>query len=181
MEIKIIRYPTEEDWSRALLLARETQGKSGKLTPSIQWKRRLIISEHSPLRTLMFTIEMKDIPYYNSVHFSRHKYGVEHYVKSQRSNTDRDNEIQGALVNHIMDINAQALINMSRKRLCHKADINTRKIMEEIVSNICKICPEFEGYLIPECLYRNRCPEFKTCGLFNETSLIYLLDKNKVE
>ena len=27
MEINIIRYPKEEDWKRALLLARETQGK----------------------------------------------------------------------------------------------------------------------------------------------------------
>ena len=30
MEINIIRYPKEEDWKRALLLARETQGKEGK-------------------------------------------------------------------------------------------------------------------------------------------------------
>lgn len=165
MEIKIIRYPKEDDWKRALLLARETQGKEGELTPSFEWKRKLINSEHSPLRTIMFTIEMKDIPYYNSVHFVRHKFGVEHYVKSQRSNIDRGLEPQNALVNHIMDINAQALIFMARKRMCYKADEMTRYIMNIIVAEIVKLCPEFSQFLVPECVYRGGiCHEFKPCG-----------------
>lgn len=165
MEIKIIRYPKEDDWKRALLLARETQGKEGELTPSFEWKRKLINSEHSPLRTIMFTIEMKDIPYYNSVHFVRHKFGVEHYVKSQRSNIDRGLEPQNALVNHIMDINAQALIFMARKRMCYKADETTRLIMNIIVTEIEILCPEFIQFLVPECVYRGGiCHEFKPCG-----------------
>ena len=165
MEIKLIRYPKEEDWKRALLLARETQGKEGDLAPSFEWKRKLINSEHSPLRTIMFTIEMKNIPYCNSVHFVRHKFGVEHYVKSQRSNENRGIEPQNSPVNHIMDINAQALIFIARKRLCFKADEKTREIMKEIVNQIINVCPEFEGFLIPECVYRGgNCHEFKPCG-----------------
>ena len=166
MEINIIRYPSSEDWKRALLLARETQGKEGDLNPSFEWKRKLINSEHSPLRTLMFTIEMKDIPYYNSVHFVRHKFGVEHYVKSQRSNKNRENEPQNAPVNHIMDINAQALIFMARKRLCGKADKKTQEIMKTIKDKIIDVCPEFQGFLVPDCMYRGGiCHEFKSCGL----------------
>ena len=165
MVIKIIRYPQEEDWKRALFLARETQGKGGDLTPSFEWKKKLINSEHSPLRTLMFTIEMQDIPYYSSVHFVRHKIGVEHYVKSQRSNVNRNEEPQGALVNHIMDINAQSLIFMARKRLCYKADSTTQYIMRLIVSAISGLCPEFKSFLVPECVYRGGyCHEFKPCG-----------------
>ena len=165
MEIKLIRYPKEEDWKRALLLARETQGKEGDLTPSFEWKIKLINSEHSPLRTIMFTIEMKDIPYCNSVHFVRHKFGVEHYVKSQRSNENRGTEPQNAPVNHIMDINAQALIFMARKRLCFKADEKTREVMKEIVNKVIEVCPEFKGFLVPECIYRGgNCHEFKSCG-----------------
>ena len=168
MEVKLIRYPKEEDWKRALLLARETQGKEGDLTPSFEWKKKLINSEHSPLRTIMFTIEMQNIPYCNSVHFVRHKFGVEHYVKSQRSNKNRGEEPQNAPVNHIMDINAQALIFMARKRLCFKADETTREIMKEIVNKIIDICPEFKGFLVPECIYRgNICHEFKSCGKMN--------------
>ena len=167
MEIKVIRYPKEEDWKRALLMARETQGKGGDLTPSFEWKRKLIKSEHSPLRTLMFTFEMKDIPYCNSVHFVRHKFGVEHYVKSQRSNIDRGLEPQNTPVNHIMDINAQALIFMTRKRLCTKADETTREIMQMIVDKTIEVCPEFDGLLVPECFYRGGiCHEFKPCGLY---------------
>lgn len=168
MEVKLIRYPKEEDWKRALLLARETQGKEGDLTPSFEWKKKLINSEHSPLRTIMFTIEMQNIPYCNSVHFVRHKFGVEHYVKSQRSNENRGEEPQNAPVNHIMDINAQALIFMARKRLCFKADETTREIMKEIVNKIIDVCPEFKGFLVPECIYRgNICHEFKSCGKMN--------------
>jgi len=168
MEVKLIRYPKEEDWKRALLLARETQGKEGDLTPSFEWKKKLINSEHSPLRTIMFTIEMQNIPYCNSVHFVRHKFGVEHYVKSQRSNKNRGEEPQNAPVNHIMDINAQALIFMARKRLCFKADETTREIMKEIVNKIIDVCPEFKGFLVPECIYRgNICHEFKSCGKMN--------------
>ena len=166
MEIKLIRYPTNEDWKRALLLARETQGKESDLLPSFAWRVKLINSEHSPLRTLMFTIEMKDIPYCNSVHFVRHKFGVEHYVKSQRSNKNRGDEPQNAPVNHIMDINAQALIFMARKRLCYKADKTTREIMMMIKNKIIEVCPEFEEFLIPDCVYRGGiCHEFKSCGL----------------
>ena len=168
MEINIIRYPQEEDWKRALLLARETQGKEGNLVPSFEWRKKLINSEHSPLRTLMFTIEMKDIPYCNSVHFVRHKIGVEHYVKSQRFNENRENEPQNAPVNHIMDINAQALIFMARKRLCYKADETTRKIMKIIVFKIIELCPEFKGFFVPDCLYRGgSCHEFKPCEKIN--------------
>lgn len=168
MEVKLIRYPKEEDWKRALLLARETQGKEGDLTPSFEWKKKLINSEHSPLRTIMFTVEMQNIPYCNSVHFVRHKFGVEHYVKSQRSNKNRGEEPQNAPVNHIMDINAQALIFMARKRLCFKADETTREIMKEIVNKIIDVCPEFKGFLVPECIYRgNICHEFKSCGKMN--------------
>ena len=168
MEVKLIRYPKEEDWKRALLLARETQGKEGDLTPSFEWKKKLINSEHSPLRTIMFTIEMQNIPYCNSVHFVRHKFGVEHYVKSQRSNKNRGEEPQNAPVNHIMDINAQALIFMARKRLCFKADETTREIMKEIVNKIIDVCPEFKGFLVPECIYRgNICHEFKSCEKMN--------------
>ena len=175
MEINIIRYPKEEDWKRALLLARETQGKEGDKTPSFEWRRKLINSEHSPLRTIMFTIEMKDIPYCNSVHFVRHKFGVEHYVKSQRSNENRGSEPQDAPVNHIMDINAQALIFMARKRLCNKADKKTREIMKMIKDKIIEVCPEFEGFLVPECVYRGGfCHEFKPCGVYNSKNPIFI-------
>lgn len=164
--IEILRYPSEEDWKRCLLFARATQGKFDTPNePSDEWKKKILRSEHSPIRTLMFTIKMDGIPYYSSVHFVRHKYGVEHYVQSQRKNPKRGLEIQGAPVTHIMDINAAELIYMARKRLCFKADPITNEIMWNIRKAIIDIDPIWKDILMPACEYEEaNCREFKPCG-----------------
>ncbi|MBP5782051.1 MAG: hypothetical protein J6W04_00775 [Bacteroidales bacterium] len=166
--IEILRYPQEEDWKRCLMLARATQGKfDAPKEPSDEWKRKILRSEHSPIRTLMFTIKM-EIPYCNSVHFVRHKYGVEHYVQSQRSNTERGAERQDAPVIHIMDVNAQELIFMARKRLCYKADLTTHEIMAKIVSEIVQKDEIYQGVFRPACECNEKnCREFKPCGYYS--------------
>lgn len=168
--IEILRYPTEEDWKRCLMLARCTQGKFDTPNePSDEWKKKILRSEHSPIRTLMFTIMMKDIPYCNSVHFVRHKYGVEHYVQSQRKNPERGAERQDAPVTHIMDTNAQELIFMARKRLCYKADQTTREIMLEICKSVFDIDFVWSSVLLPACGMDGRnCREFKPCGVYEK-------------
>ena len=166
MQIEILRFPQEADWIRCLFLARVTQGKENMISPSQEWRRKILSAEHSPIRTLMYTIAMWQIPYYSSVHLVRHKFGVEHYVKSQRSNPDRGAERQDATVNHVMDLNAQSLINMSRKRLCFKADPDTRKIMETIRREIEKKDPTIVEFLMPDCVYRGGCHEFQSCGYY---------------
>ena len=170
MEVVVLSSPSEEDWKRCLYLGRVTQGHEWpENPPSSEWRKKIILSEHSPIRTLRWCIELRDIPYCNSVHFVRHKFGVEHYVRSQRSNEDRGAERQDAPVTHVMDINAAELIAMSRKRLCNKADPTTRMIMEMIRSAVVCSDPEMKYVLVPECVYRgNRCPELKGCGRFPE-------------
>ena len=170
-KIEILRMPTEEDWKRCLLLARCTQGKfDAPNEPSLEWKRKILRSEHSPIRTLMFTIKMDGIPYCNSVHFVRHKFGVEHYVQSQRKNPDRGAERQDAPVTHIMDINAQELIFMARKRLCFKADLATHEIMVKIVDAIVRKDETYRGMFRPACQCDERnCREFKPCGYYPTT------------
>lgn len=169
MKVEILRYPTKEDWERCKLLALNTIGKkySGKEI-SEEWKIKILKAEHSPIRTLMFTIKL-EIPYYVSVHLVRHKIGVEHYVQSQRNdrqnNYDRNKAQQDIIVNHILDINAQGLINMLHRRLCNQADPTTRKVMELIKEKVLINNPEFEYLLIPMCEYKNGwCDEFTPCG-----------------
>ena len=169
-KIEILRMPTEEDWKRCLLLARCTQGKfDAPNEPSLEWKRKILRSEHSPIRTLMFTIKMENIPYCNSVHFVRHKYGVEHYVQSQRKNPERGAERQDAPVTHIMDINAQELIFMARRRLCYKADMETRLIMIAIRDKIEGAdFSVWNGIFQPMCgCNEANCREFKPCGKYS--------------
>lgn len=137
----------------------------GEKQPSMPLKS-IYRCEHSPIRTQLFWIEMYDVPTYVSVHFVRHKVGVEHFVQSNR--TDRggsDDLTRMDPVNHGMLVNAQALIQMARKRLCHKADERTREVMREIRKAVGCVDPELVLFMVPECVYRNGfCPELKPCG-----------------
>lgn len=125
-------------------------------------------AEHSPIRTQIYSIELRGIPTYVSVHLTRHKIGVEHFVKSNR---DKDETItRETLVNHLMIINANALINMARKRLCNKADIQTVHVMECIKNELIKEDSSLARHLVPECEYRGRCPELYPCKKRKELS-----------
>ena len=169
--VEILRYPTSEDWERCKMLALNTESKDFSGEVSEEWKIKILKAEHSPIRTLMFTIRM-EVPYYVSTHFVRHKQGVEHYVTTQRNDRqdlyDRRGARQDTKVTHIMDINAQALINMSHRRLCFQADSVTRQVMEEITCKVIKVSPEIGRMLMPMCDYRKGCNEFKSCGYYGE-------------
>lgn len=168
-KVEILRHPTEEDWQWVKLLALNTVGKSYMMDKpmTLELKKKYLKSEHSPIRTLNFIIKM-EIPYCNSVHFVRHKLGVEHFVQSQRNDRqdkyDRKKAPQDSPVRHVMYVNAQELIFMARKRLCGKADADTQKIMRMIVKEVLKTNPEFEDVLVPQCQYMHDCPEFVSCG-----------------
>lgn len=169
-KVEIIRHPTEEDWARCKMLALNTIGKEfSGVDVSEEWKHKMLEAEHSPIRTLMFTMKLR-IPFYVSVHFARHKHGIEHFVVSQRndrqSNYDRRDAPQGIEVVHMIDVNAQELMSMARRRLCSQADVETQRIMSLICMEVEKACPEFIGHLVPMCEYQWRCPEFKSCGRF---------------
>ena len=165
-EVFLERIPEETDWYRCKKLALCTAHKNIVNAPDDNWKKAMLKCKHSPIRTLMFTIKMT-IPYYVSTHFVRHKFGVEHYVTSQRndrqSRYDRTTAPQGAMVWHTMDINAEALINMSHRRLCGNADEYTRRVMQHIVELVEEACPEFKGEFVPNCQYLKKCPEMYPC------------------
>lgn len=131
-------------------------------------------SEHSPIRTQLFWIEMYDIPSFVSTHFARHKIGVEHFVSTNRDDRGgTGTEDRNTPVNHAMLINAQALINMARKRLCYKSHQITIKVMQEIKRIIYKHDSYLYYYLVPECEYRKECHEFKTCGYYKRSKVTH--------
>lgn len=122
--------------------------------------------EHSPLRTQIFWIEMRAIPSFVSVHLVRHKYGVEHFVQTMRDDRGAQ-EVANRLteVNHAMLLNAQALINMARKRLCMKAHPETRLVFEHIKDHMKVVDLDLARYMVPECIYRGDvCHELRPCG-----------------
>ena len=168
-KVEILKYPTDEDWALCKTCTLNTIGKTSTKMPTDEWKNKLLLSEHSPIRTLNFLIQMT-IPYYVSVHFVRHFTGVTHFVQTQRNDRqddyDRTKAPQDAIVSHMMYINAQELMFMARRRLCTQADEFTRAVMEEICRQVLLTNPEFKNTLEPMCSYRGgRCTEFKCCGL----------------
>ena len=172
MKVEILRHPTDHDWMRCKALALGTEGKEPTTPPSDEWKRRILEARHSPIRTLMFTVRM-DVPYWVSVHYVRHKVGVEHYVRSQRndrqSDYDRNAARQDTPVTHVMDLNADALITIVQKRLCHKAAKETQEVARLIADEVLKVNPEFFDVLTEPCVFNGRnCHEMRSCGLWKE-------------
>lgn len=163
-----VRITKLTDWNLVVNLARRTVNKyeiDGE--PSQAFKSSILMSEHSPIRALMFKIDLIDIPYWVSVHLVRHKHGVEHYVTTQRSDrtgVDRAGKTQDALVSHTMIINAQAIINISRKRLCGKASSETRELWNLVKQEMESADVDVARFMRPECKYRGGvCPEPESC------------------
>jgi hypothetical protein len=128
---------------------------------------KLAQCEHSPLRTVMYWVELQEIPTFVSVHLVRHKIGVEHFVKSMRDDLYIDPTTtvdRNTPVNHGMWINAHALITMMRKRLCYKSHRRTVAALRKLRAAVLLVDPELDKFLVPECVYRNNyCPELREC------------------
>jgi len=135
--------------------------------PSARWKRRILLAEHSPIRKLLVNWKWSDLPYWVSVHFVRHKFGIEHFVSTQRTDRtgeDRTVKNQDAPVEHECLANAAELMFISRRRLCAQASPETRAAWKLVVDELAKHEPELASCCVPECVYRGFCPEFKSCG-----------------
>ena len=140
---------------------------AGVKEPSSSWKRRILLAEHSPIRQLFVSAKWTDLKYWVSVHIVRHKFGIEHWVRTQRTDRtglDRNELPQGNEVEHEILANAQAMITISRKRLCNQASAETREAWTGIVDSIKEMEPELYAACVPDCVYRGWCYEFKSCG-----------------
>jgi thymidylate synthase ThyX len=64
----------------------------------------------------------------------------------------------------IWDINAEELMVIANKRLCKQASLETRQVVQFMCDEVLKVCPEFEGLLVPMCMYHNcKCHEMYPC------------------
>ena len=165
MNIDIFKH--EDNWQDVKDATMNTIGKTTGSYPDAEWKRRLLMSEHSPIRRLRFYWRWTDLKSWVSVHFVRHKIGIEHWVSTQRTDrtgVDRDAQPQGALVRHACEADAQALINISRKRLCSCAAPETRAAWQLVKEKVSETEPELARCMVRECVYRGFCPEMFSCG-----------------
>ena len=158
------------DWQEVVDDCRATVGKDelGK-EPSEQFKRKILISEHSPIRDLIVRWRWKGMPHWVTVHWARHKW--EKFITTQRSDRtgiERDKLPQDEPQNFRGEANAQHLIDTMRKRLCFQASKETREYAEDFKQALHWVEPELAEVLVPNCVYRGGCPEMQYCGFYGD-------------
>ena len=200
MKVNVIQ---ETPWSRALNAARRTIGKPPlNKEPSDNWKKMVIMAEHSPIKLVEYLISFKDLRQWVGVHLLRHEHMlpfihsqrvdrredidsltervmsiIEEDVKSAESFNKRDYLFQGEPNDQDFVVNAQTLINISRKRLCHCASKETREAWVAVKEAIKEFDPIMASFMVPNCIYRGRCPEMNTCGYYKTDKFKKELDE----
>lgn len=200
MKVNVIQ---ETPWSRALNAARRTIGKSPlNKEPSDNWRKMVIMAEHSPIKLVEYLISFKDLRQWVGVHLLRHEHMlpfihsqrvdrredinsltervmsiIEEDVKSDESFNKRDYLFQGEPNDQDFVVNAQTLINISRKRLCHCASKETREAWVAVKEAIKEFDPIMASFMVPNCIYRGRCPEMNTCGYYKTDKFKKELDE----
>lgn len=186
MEVTVTQ---DTSWNRALNAARKTWGKNKlEKEPSEEWKKMALMAEHSPIKLVEYTISFKDLRQWVGVHLLRHpfvlpfihtqrvdKRELDEYVdkvmsilsddvKNDPSFNKRDYLFQGQTNDQDFVVNAQTLINISKKRLCTCASKETRDAWKAVQEAIREFDPVMASFMVPSCVYRGFCPEKDSCG-----------------
>lgn len=180
------------DWTEIKNECRHTDNKEDTSKEATEkFVKQLLISEHSPIRLARIKWSWDGIKSWISVHFARHWLGWEKWVSTQRTDrtgVNRDKSPQDTPVNMDVEANAQAIINVSRYRLCKQASKETREYMMDLKAAIKESGQEeISSVMVPNCIYRMGCPEFKCCGHIQkfkdwcEDSGHSLLDLNDIQ
>lgn len=166
MEIKIKWH--EDLWQQIKDDALFTIHKKNGKYPDSNWKRKMLIAEHSPIRTGRMIIEIYDIPSFVINHLVRHNIGFTPFVSTLRSDRVTYDTIPDRNTPNKLrfDCNFQALINISRKRLCNCASKETREAWQEVKNKVAECEPELASCMVRECVYRGFCPEMFSCGYY---------------
>ena len=170
-EIKVRVTDFNIDWKKIKSACMTTISKeAGDKEPSHEWKRKLLLCEHSPIRRGTISWKYDEIPYCISTHFVRHHEGVEKWVGTERADRteikDRSERSQMDTVPMEMEANIQALINISKKRLCTSADPLTRAYWIATLEAIREYDEDIYWACVPECVRDGGCPEYKPCGYY---------------
>lgn len=162
-----------DDWKRVKNHCRTTDNKDFTENEATEtFKKKLLISEHTPIRLLEFDWSWKGIKYWVGMEWARQKF--EKFISSQRDDRlideiPRDKKTQDASINFDGYANMQNLIDGWRKRLCFKATKDARNLAEDFKFVLHDSHPLESDVLVPHCVYRCGCSEvFNPCGFFEK-------------
>ena len=172
------------DWKRIKSACMTTISKeAGDKEPSKEWKRKLLICEHSPIRRGTISWKWEQIPYAISTHFARHHEGCEKFIstsREDRTNVDRNERSQMDYVTMEMDANIKALINISERRLCLCADATTRKYWKAFIEVLKEYDEDIYWACVPQCVKRGSCVEpFSKCEFYNGLMIGHTLEEQQ--
>lgn len=180
----IVKSEIMSGWEWAKRAALKTIGLKPKtFQPTNQWKADMLLAEHSPIRNVNYYISIWNIRQWVTTHLVRHWLGFIPFVHTQRQDRrkldcSRDELPQGSLNDMDITANAQALINVSRKRLCNCASKETKEAWQKVHKSIREIDEVMADKMVPNCIYRGFCPEGKKCcGYVNTTAYQKALDE----
>lgn len=63
-----------------------------------------------------------------------------------------------------MSVNYHALLDLSKERLCKKAQWEIRQLVKELKKEVTAVSSKLASYMQPKCYWLGRCPEKKSCG-----------------
>lgn len=149
-----------------------TISKQAGKEPNQEWKRKLLVCQHSPIRRGTISWKWDEIPYCISTHFARHHEGCEKFIGTSRADRtevkDRSDRSQMDCVPMEMDANIQALINISEKRLCSCADPLTTQYWESLLEEVAKYDEDIAWACVPSGIAHGGCTEpFGKCRMCN--------------
>ena len=88
------------DWLRIKSACMTTISKQAKQMPGQEWRRKLLICEHSPIRRSEISWKWDAIPYAISTHFARHHEGCEKFIGTERTDRTRINREERSQMNY---------------------------------------------------------------------------------
>lgn len=178
MIVSLLSYPTDSDWievKRRALITLYGRDLGDIKPPNPVWKSKILEARHSPIRYLRFSFLITDIPSNISVHLCRHVH-AQPYVSSLRNDRQRvmdgDAARRDTPVDMILDVNAEELMVIANKRLCHKSAAKTQEVVKKMCVKVLEVAPEFQNLLVPACVYNGGvCHEMLSCKGSGENKL----------
>lgn len=160
------------NWLNIKSACMTTISKQAGKEPNQEWKRKLLVCQHSPIRRSMISWKWDEIPYAISTHFARHHIGCEKFIGTSRADRtdvkDRSERTQMDCVPMEMDANIQALINISEKRLCKGADPLTTEYWEGLIEAVKEYDEDIAWACVPSGIAHGGCTEpFGNCRICN--------------
>lgn len=171
-DIKVEITDYDINWKKIKSACMTTISKqAGDKEPSKEWKRKLLICRHSPIRRGTISWKWPEIPYAISTHFVRHHEGCEKWIGTSRADRtevkDRSLRSQMDMVPMEMEANIEALINISSRRLCYCADPTTIKYWKAVLEAIKEYDEDIYWACVPQCVWHGGCCEpFSECHYY---------------